>query len=151
MDARLTKQKARCKTSVALASLLTAAAAAEPPPLAAQDDALRRCIAGAHSAAGIADCERREQATLKARIAELSTAIRARLDARQRQVFERNSGAWLAYVDSEVAMLGLSLGGRRDGLGPSLQTGAVTLLYEARERQLREHLHNLGLAGPPAP
>lgn len=150
MDARLTKRHARCKASVVLTVLLTTTAAAEPRP-PAHEEALRQCIASAQSAAAIAACEKRGQAALKGRIDEISTAIRARLDARQRPVFERNSEAWQAFVDSEIAMLGLSLAGRPDGLGPSLQTGAITLLYEARERQLREHLHNLTLARPPTP
>ena len=34
--------------------------------------------------------------------------------------------------------------------GRNLQLGAVTLLYEQREQQLREHLHNLSLAAPAA-
>ena len=55
--------------------------------------------------------------------------------------------AWEAYLDSETALLDLTLAKRRDGLGPSLRPGAITQLYEARDRQLLEHLHNLSFSG----
>lgn len=80
---------------------------------------------------------------MKKRIEQLSAEIRTRLDARQRLVFDRNVEAWQAFFQQEIAMLDLSLGARGDGLGPSLRTGAISLLFEQREQQLREHLHNL--------
>lgn len=92
-------------------------------------------------------CEKSQQMVLKDRIQRWSTAIRQRLDARDLAVFDRNIEAWTAFFDSELAMLDLTLKARRDGLGPTLQPGAVTRLYEERERQLREHLHNLSYVG----
>jgi len=142
--ARLTKVARRCKNCLALALLLTAPAGAEPP-------ALRDCVAAAAEPIAAVACEQREQQALKARIAALSAAIRTRLDPRQRPVFERSSAAWQAFVDREIAMLELSFGQRRDGLGPILQPSALTLLYEERERHLKAHLHNLGIARPAPP
>jgi hypothetical protein len=84
-------------------------------------------------------------------IEQLSVEIRARLDARQRLVFDRNVKAWQTFFEQEVAMLDLSLQARGDGLGPALRTGAITQLFEQREKQLREHLHNLMSAKPAAP
>lgn len=125
--------------------LASAAAAGAPPD---KPVSLRECIAGAGDAAAMAACETREQASLRKRIGELSGAIRSRLDAPQQLVFDRNSRAWQAFADSEAAMLELSLGRRSDGLGPALRPAAITLIYEERVRQLREHLHNLTLTAP---
>lgn len=122
--------------------LLSGAAAAQP-----QLD-LRDCVADARDAAAVAACEMTAQAALKARIKRWSAAIRKRLDTRERLLFDRNAAAWEAFFDSEVALLDLGLGKRADGLAPKLQPGAITRLYEQREEQLREHLHNLSIAGP---
>jgi hypothetical protein len=92
-------------------------------------------------------CEKSQQVVLKDRIDRWSTAIRQRLDGRELAAFDQNTRAWKAFLDSELAMLDLTLKARRDGLGPTLQPGAVTRLYEERERQLREHLHNLSYVG----
>ena len=107
---------------------------------------LRDCVAAAQDAAALMACELTQQAALKARIGRWSAGIRKRLNARQRQVFEHNATAWQRFVDSETAMLGLTLDLREDGLGAKLRPGAITRLYEERERQLREHLHNLTYA-----
>lgn len=144
MIARLTKAARRCKSCLVLAVLLTAPAGAEPT-------SLRDCIAAAGEPIAAVACEQREQQALKARIAALSAAIRTRLEPRQRLVFERTSAAWQAFVDSEIVMLELSFGQRRDGLGPILQASALTLLYEERERHLQAHLHNLGITQPSPP
>lgn len=117
---------------------------AEPP------GSLRDCIAQARDAAAVANCEKQAQSVLKENIERLSAAIRTHLNQAQRTVFDRSASAWQAFFEHEKAMLELSLGQRRDGLGPNLQSGAVTLLYEQREQQLREHLHNLSLAAPAA-
>ena len=111
----------------------------------AQTD-LRDCIAQAQDAAAVMACEVTQQAVLKARIERWSAGIRNRLDTRQRQVFEHNAKAWQAFVESEISMLDLTLDLRDDGLSAKLRPGAVTRLYEDRERQLREHLHNLSYA-----
>lgn len=144
MIASVTKAVRRCKICLALALLLVAPAGAEPT-------ALRDCVAAATDPIAAAVCERREQQALEERIASLSAAVLARLDPHQRPVFERSSQAWRAFIDSEAAMLELSFGQRRDGLGPGLRPGALTLLYEERERQLRTHLHNLGITRPTSP
>ena len=54
-------------------------------------------------------------------------------------------------AEAQTAIQELTLSQRGDGLGEKLLPGAVTLLYEQRERQLREHLHNLSsrLREPP--
>ena len=117
---------------------------AQPP------GSLRDCIAAARGSAGVANCEKQAQSVLKENIERLSTAIRTHLNQAQRTVFDSSASAWQAFFEHEKAMLELSLGQRRDGLGPKLQLGAVTLLYEQREQQLREHLHNLSLAAPAA-
>ncbi len=130
------------KATLAALLLLGSAALAQP----AQD--LRDCVADARDAAAVAACERTAQVALKARIERWSTAIRERLDDRERTLFDRNTAAWKAFFDSEVALLDLGLAKRADDLGPRLRTGAVTRLYEQREQQLREHLHNLSIAGP---
>jgi uncharacterized protein YecT (DUF1311 family) len=148
MAARLTKPADRRKVSLVVLLLQGSAAAAgaslpETPP------SLRDCVAGAQNATAMAACERQEQGRLKGHVAELAAAIRAQLDARQRLVFDRNHAAWLAFLDSEIAMLELSMGQRGDGLGPVLQASAITLIYETRERQLQQHLHNLNLSRPP--
>lgn len=147
MAARLTKPTPCCKALLLSAALLLAAAAAAAPP--SPPSGLRECVAAARDAAAMAACERREQTHLRQRIDQLAVNIRARLDTRQRLVFERNIQAWQAFFDSEVALSELSLGQRRDGLGPALRPGAVTRMLEERVRQLREHLHNLTLAQPP--
>jgi hypothetical protein len=130
------------KATPAAVLLLSGAAAAQPP----QD--LRDCVADARDAAAVAACEVTAQAALKARIERWSAAIRKRLDARERLLFDRNAAAWKAFFDSEVALLDLGLGKRADGLASKLRPGAVTRLYEQREEQLREHLHNLSIPGP---
>ena len=101
-----------------------------------------------YSAAAVAACETTAQAALKAGIERWSAAIRKRLDARERLLFERNASAWKVFFDSEVALLDLGLGKRADGLASKLRPGAITRLYEQREEQLREHLHNLSIPGP---
>ncbi len=148
MPERLSKLNAGCKASIFLvAALLYAAGVTAAPPYPRPID-LRACIASAQSGAALAACEAQAQAGLKQRIQELATAIRQRLDAKQRLIFERNISAWQAFFDSEVALLELSLGLRPDRLGRKLEPGAITRLYEQREQQLREHVHNLSLARP---
>jgi hypothetical protein len=98
----------------------------------------------------VATCEKQAQSLLKENIDRLSAAIRTRLNQSQRAIFDSSASAWQAFFEHEQTMLELSLGQRRDGLGPNLRSGAVTLLYEQREQQLREHLHNLSLAAPAA-
>jgi hypothetical protein len=127
-------------------SLAQAAGSDRPQP----PNALRECIAQARDAAAVANCEKQAQSVLKENIERLAAAIRMRLNQSQHAVFDSSASAWQAFFEHEQAMLELSLRQRRDGLGPSLQSGAVTLLYEQREQQLREHLHNLSLAGPTA-
>lgn len=141
MDTRLTKLS-RWRKAIAAAFAVSCATHAGANPLAEAAD-LRDCIAQARDAAAVAACERTGQAVLKARIARWSDALRPLLDDRQRQLFERNEKAWQAFVDSELEMLDMSLATRRDGLAPRLRPGAITRLYEERERQVREHLHNL--------
>jgi hypothetical protein len=145
---RLTKpdkgRKARFFLVIAL--LCTTGATAAPPNPGPFD--LRACIASAQTAAALAACETQAQADLQQRIQQMTTAIRQRLDAKQRLIFERSVSAWQAFFDSEVALLEMSLGLRPDQLGPKLKPGAVTRLYEQREQQLREHTHNLSLARP---
>jgi hypothetical protein len=148
VSARLTKRTRWRKASIATTFLPFALAAATAPSHAANANALRDCIAGADNSAAIGACESQQQARLKTRIERLSAAIRTHLDGRQRLVFDRSSDAWQAFVEQEQAMLKLSLGLRRDGLGPALQPGAITRLYEQREQQLREHLHNLSSTQP---
>ena len=148
MPERLTKPNTGCKARLFLvAALLCATGATAAPPDTGPID-LRACIAGAQSGAALAACEAQAQAELKQRIQEMTTAIRQRLDAEQRLIFERNISAWQAFFDSEAAFLELSLGLRPDQLGRKLKPGAITQLYEQREQQLREHLHNLSLARP---
>ena len=148
MPERLTKPNTGCKARFFLVAALfctTGATAASPAPGPID---LRACIASAQSGAALAACEAQAQADLKKRIQEMTTAIRQRLDAEQRLIFERNVSTWQAFFDSEVAFLELSLGLRPDQLGPKLKPGAITRLYEQREQQLREHTHNLSLARP---
>ena len=144
MAARLTKRDRRWQTVLGTALLLSGAAGSDPRP---GEQALRDCIAGARGAGAVMTCEKSQQVVLRDRIERWSTAIRRKLDARQRAAFDRNTRAWKAFFDSEVAMLDLTLKTRRDGMGPTLHPGAVTRLYEERERQLREHLHNLSFVG----
>lgn len=146
MSKRLTKPNAGCKVRCFLvaALLCTTGATAAPPDPDPID--LRACIASAQSGAALAACEAQAQADLKKRIQEMTMAIRQRLDAEQRLIFERNVSTWQAFFDSEVAFLEFSLGLRPDQLGPKLKPGAITRLYEQREQQLREHVHNLSLA-----
>lgn len=110
--------------------------------------ALRDCISAARDAAAIAACEVSAQADLRDRIERWTRAIRVLLDNRQRPAFDRSVDAWQTWFESETRLLELTLAQRRDGLGPRLQSGAITRLFEDRERQLREHLHNLKFAGP---
>lgn len=146
MNARLTKPATRCKAHLICAAVALASPAAANPAVEAAD--LRDCIAQARDAGAVAACERTEQAVLQARIERWSTAIRGRLDAQQRLIFELSEKAWQAFVDSETAMLDVTLALRKDGLAARLRPGAVTRLYEERERQLREHLHNLSYGMP---
>ena len=149
MHARLTKAKRSCKALIVLAMLPVAGALAANPGAASPASNLRECVSKAVNAAAIAACEHAEQGQLKQRIDTLSAAISKQLDNRQRTVFESNQKAWQAFFDSEVGMLDLSLARRGDGLGPSLRPGAINLLYEQREKQLREHLHNLKSSAAP--
>ena len=147
---RLTKRIGRCKILLA-ALVLVPGLAASPESIAQStvESELRDCIAKARDAGSITGCEMQAQGALKARIEQLSSAIRVRLDRSQRVIFDRSATAWQAFFEHEIAMLDLSLELRKDGLGPKLRPGAVTLLYEQRERQLREYLHNISLAGSP--
>jgi len=113
-----------------------------------EHSALRNCISTARDAAAIAVCEASAQTELRDRIERWTRAIRVLLDNRQRPAFDHSVDAWQAWFESETRLLELTLAQRRDGLGPRLQSGAVTRLFEDRERQLREHLHNLKFAGP---
>lgn len=106
---------------------------------------LRDCVTRAGSAAAISTCEQQHQSRLKQSIRRLTAAIRARLDRHQRQIFDRSAEAWRNFLNRESVMVNLSLGQRTDGLGPKLAQGSITRLYEQREQQLREHLHNLSL------
>ena len=149
MAARLTKRNRRWQGAALAAALLLAGSAnGEPRP---GEQALRDCIADARGAGAVMACEKSQQVVLKDRIKRWSAGIRQHLDARQLAAFDRNSKAWKAFFDSEIAMLDLTLAARRDGLGPTLRPGAVTRLYEERERQLREHLHNLSYVGRKSP
>lgn len=143
MPASLTKRAERCKALTLAFALACASATAA----GGDRQALRNCIASAQSPEQMSLCERAQQERLQGLIARWSTAIRKHLGGEQLLLFERNSLAWKSFVDSELALLGHTLKRRRDGLGPSLYTGAVTRLYEQRERQLREHLHNLSYVG----
>ena len=104
---------------------------------------LRDCIAQARDSAAMTTCEKQAQLSLREDIKRLSAAIRAKLNPSQRMVFDKSTAAWQTFVHHETAMQELTLSQRADGLGDKLLPGAVTLLYEQRERQLREHLHNL--------
>jgi hypothetical protein len=148
VPARLTKPTARCKALITLGTLLLALNVAADNPQSGAGSTLRDCVAQARNPASIAACEQRELASLKSRIDELGAAINARLDNRQRLIFERDVQAWQAFLDSEIALLDLSLKQRQDGLGTALRPGAVNRLYEQREQQLREHLHNLTAQRP---
>ena len=104
---------------------------------------LRECIAQARDSAALAACEKQAQLSLREDIRRLSAAIRAKLNPSQRMVFDQSTAAWQTFVQHETMMQELTHAQREDGLGDKLLPGAVTLLYEQRERQLREHLHNL--------
>lgn len=150
MDARrvsasLPKATRLCQASLLLLCLLQAATADEI------GGDLRECVAAATNAAAVGACEATEQAVLKERIERWSRAIRTRLDNRQRVLFDRSLAAWRTWFESETELLDLTLAQRTDGLGPKLRSGAVTRLYEERERQLREHLHNLSYASSAPP
>ena len=133
--------------SIALAGLLLAIGAGAQTPAQSSLTGLHDCVAKARNPQAVTACEQREQTALKERIEILSATIRGQLDAGGRIVFERNVEAWQRFFDSEQAMLELSLARRADGLGATLSVGALNRLYEQRERQLREHLHNLNQAG----
>jgi hypothetical protein len=150
VHARLTKPALGCKISIALAGLLLATGAAAQSPAESSLTGLRECVAKARDPQAVAACERREQSALKERIEILNASIRKQLDASGRLVFERSVEAWQGFFDIERAMLQLTLSKRSDGLGATLSVGALNQLYEERERQLREHLHNLNQAGPQA-
>jgi hypothetical protein len=106
-------------------------------------DGLRDCIAQARDSAAMTACEKQAQLSLREDIKRLSAAILAKLNPSQRMVFDQSAAAWQTFLQHETAMQELTLSQRGDGLGDRLLPGAVTLLYEQRERQLREHLHNL--------
>lgn len=142
----LAKHRRGCKTIVAIALIwCTPLPAAEPLE---ERSALRDCISASRDAAAIAACEASAQNDLRDRIERWTRAIRTLLDNRQRPAFDLSVEAWQAWFESETRLLELTLAQRRDGLGPRLRSGAVTRLFEDRERQLREHLHNLKFAGP---
>lgn len=137
--------RARNLGAALISSLLWLDASAQPIDKAPLTK-LRDCVAQAANPKSVTAFEQREQAALRKRIAILGAAIVERLDARDRQLFDRNRAAWQAYFDSEEALLRLTLERRTDGLGPTLHLGGVNRLYAQRERQLREHLHNLNQA-----
>ncbi len=112
-------------------------------PVDKVQQSLRDCVGNATTAAAIDQCETRWQTTLLQRIDDLNTAIIAQLDRRQRAAFDQNVQAWRRFVEHEIAMITLSTRSRADGLGTRLRSGAISRLYEQREHQLREHLHNL--------
>lgn len=144
MTGSLTKPGKVCKAVVVTAGLLFAALASADKPLPRQD--LRDCIASARGAQAIAACEKGHQAELEDRIKRWAKGIRKHLTGRELALFDRNVSAWKTFRDSELKMIDLTLQRRSDGLGPSLKPGVVTRIYEQRERQLREHLHNLSFA-----
>ena len=145
----LTKLLDRCKNLLLLMCLATGVSA--QPPLDSSREALRDCIAKASTTAAVDRCETNWQAVLLQRIKTLRNGIAKRLDARQRAMFEQNIQAWKAFVAREKAMIQLSTEQRRDGLGPQLRHGAISQLYEQREHQLREHLHNLTVGNKNTP
>lgn len=143
---RLTKPATPCKTLLAgILCAVTTGAAAVPP---GEETDLRDCIAAAATPAAITACETTRRAAVEARIERWTAAIHERLGGRDRLTFERNVAAWQAFLESEKALLALTFRARRDGLGPQLEIGAVSRLYEDRERQLREHLDSLRRAAP---
>lgn len=144
MRASLTKPGKLCKALAVTVGVLLSSAVGAEKPLQRQD--LRDCIASARGAEAIAACEKSRRVELEHRIKRWTSGIRKHLQGRQLALFDRNVSAWKAFRDSELKLLELTLQQRRDGLGPSLQPGAVTRIYEQRERQLREHLHNLSYA-----
>ena len=146
MPASLTKRPHRCKISLVL-TLLATGATAQPQSDTSQQS-LRDCVVAAKNAAAINNCEQTWQTKLLQRVHKLNNAINNRLDTRQRLLFEQNIAAWKAFVERERAMIELSTHQRLDGLGPQLRNGAISQLYEQRERQLREHLHNLATRKP---
>ena len=113
-------------------------------------DTLRECIAQARNSTAVTACEQAAQLSLQKEIKRLSAAIHARLDRSQHPVFNQSTAAWQTFLQHETALQELTLSQREDGLGDRLLPGAITLLYEQRARQLREHLHNLS-SGPRAP
>ncbi len=149
MPRSLTKLLGRCK-SLLLPMCLTTGVSAQPP-LDGSRETLRECIAKASTAAAVDRCETTWQSVMLQRIGNLNEAIVKRLDARQRSIFERNTLAWKAFVVQEKAMIQLSTQQRHDGLDPQFRNGAISQLYEQRERQLREHLHNLTVGSESKP
>jgi hypothetical protein len=127
--------------------LLCAVAAAQAAPPPTDQERLRACIGEARDSGAIAACEANAQQELRDRIERWTRAIRVLLDNRERPAFDRSVEAWQLWFQRESELLELTLDQRRDGLGPRLRSGAITQLYEERERQLREHLHNLKYAG----
>ena len=140
---RQTKHVQRCK-AVVLVLLF-------PLGLSHAGDGLRDCITRARGSVAVAVCEKHAQLSLQEDIKRLSAAIRAQLNQSQRHIFDQSTAAWQAFLQHETTMQELTLSQRADGLGDKLLPGAVTLLYEQRERQLRQHLHNLSsrLREPP--
>ena len=145
MTRRLTKRHLWCKGTLGVLTLLLSTTSLGDPG----GKSLRDCVARAKGVAAVSICEQNYQARLKSNIARLTAGISARLDARQRLVMEKSTAAWQEFLRRERAMLDLSLGRRGDGLGPQLKHGIVTRLYEQREQQLREHLHNLSIGATP--
>ena len=141
MPASLTKPPDWCKKPLLLFFLTTGVGAQPPQDTSRQP--LRECIATATTATAINRCETTWQTGLIQRIQALGKAIAKRLDTHQRLLFEQNIAAWQTFMERERKMIELSTRHRRDGLGPQLRSGAISQLYEQRERQLREHLHNL--------
>ena len=141
MTQRLTKPNLWCKAALAAMALLTSAAWSDDTARS-----LRDCVARAKGAGAVSVCEQQHRVRLKQNITHLREAIRAHLDRQQRLVFDRSTEAWSVFLERESAMLSLSLGQRKDGLASKLEQGGITRLYEQREGQLREHLHNLSVS-----
>lgn len=143
MRARLTKEHLRCKAALLILALLTAIPAGADSAVETGQSRLRECVRNAASAAALAACETQFQGNVKRQIERLSKTIESHLSATQRNVFARNKAAWRAHLAEELEMIELTSKQRRDGLGPHLRAGAISQVYEQREKQLRLYLHNL--------
>lgn len=142
MTQRLTKRALACKTIVALQLLSLGATVCNAQ--AGDTDDLRTCVAAADNLASISKCEQQHQKNLMQQIEAYSQRIREKLGAPERVLFDRNTMAWHAWLESEKSLLELTFGARPDGLDTALLPGALAQLYEHRASQLREHLRNLG-------